>query len=227
MDRTDRRARCVTPTGDHQQPRGPRRSFHSRSASHPIHKRSCWHRSRAPRLPYAFAASPDPSSGWRRHCGNQPTMGIAELRPAVCVQLDRVSVLVDMAVVQTAQKRCVPQAGLAALRPVLNMMASRKIRCVHPGYVHVLSRLCSARLSAPAIVRRFRPTARVGVLERTSPPPTTNGGPISAEQPVRIASGCSWVPVSLMKMIHFDAGGDTRTSGIHVISTLGRAVPLC
>jgi hypothetical protein len=47
-------------------------------------------------------------------------MGIAELRSAISVQLDRVSVLVDVAVVQAAQERGVPKAGIAALRPVLD-----------------------------------------------------------------------------------------------------------
>src|ERR1051325_6970084 len=58
-----------------------------------------------------------------RHRGHQATLRIAEARSLIVPELDRVSVFMDMAMVQTTEQCCISQAGLAPVGPVLDMVA--------------------------------------------------------------------------------------------------------
>src|SRR5689334_7117516 len=58
-----------------------------------------------------------------RHRRDPPTVRIAESRPLIGPELDRVSILVDIPVVETAYEQGIRKAGLATISPVLNVMA--------------------------------------------------------------------------------------------------------
>src|SRR5437868_8220268 len=54
-----------------------------------------------------------------RHRGHQATMRIAEARSLIFPELDRVSVFMDIAMVQATEQGHIFQAGLAPVGPVL------------------------------------------------------------------------------------------------------------
>src|SRR3954463_15211715 len=57
-----------------------------------------------------------------RHRGHQATMRIAEARSLIFPELDRVSVFMDIAMVQATEQGRILQAGLAPVGPVLDMV---------------------------------------------------------------------------------------------------------
>src|SRR5512140_169833 len=68
-----------------------------------------------------------------RHRGHQATMRIAEARSLIFPELDRVSVFMDRAMVQATEQSRVLQAGLAAVGPVLDMVAFQEDPVCTPG----------------------------------------------------------------------------------------------
>ena len=58
----------------------------------------------------------------RRHLGQRATIGLAELERPVWGSIDLVALLVDGAVMATAEQGEVRECGRAALRPVTEMM---------------------------------------------------------------------------------------------------------
>lgn len=99
--------------------------------------------------------------------------------------------------------RCSPNWSHLRRAQRLSWWPFRNIRCAHPGCLHVGSRLCSARLSAPAIVRRLRPT--------------DNGVPCSS-------STISTTPAS--QLSRRTASADTKVSPISPTAT-GSAISAC
>src|SRR5512140_619492 len=57
------------------------------------------------------------------HRGHQATMRIAEARSLIFSELDRVSVFMDIAMVQATEQCRILQAGLASVGPVLDVVA--------------------------------------------------------------------------------------------------------
>src|SRR3954463_16158065 len=58
-----------------------------------------------------------------RHRGHQATMRIAEARSLIFPELDRISIFMDIAMMQAAEQCRIFQAGLAPVGPVLDMVA--------------------------------------------------------------------------------------------------------
>jgi hypothetical protein len=51
---------------------------------------------------------------------------MAKLRPLLGVQLDRIFILVDIAVMQTTEQEAIVQAGVATVGPVLDMVTLKE-----------------------------------------------------------------------------------------------------
>jgi hypothetical protein len=70
-----------------------------------------------------------------RHRRDPPTVRIAESRPLIGPELDRISVLVDIPVVESAYEQGIRKAGLATISPVLDVMAFQEQAIGTASYV--------------------------------------------------------------------------------------------
>jgi len=71
---------------------------------------------------------------WTRRCrGHHPAIRIPELRPLIGPKLDVIAILVDMAMMEGTQERGIIQAGLAAVGPVLGVVAFQEDPVGAPG----------------------------------------------------------------------------------------------